>query len=102
MNPYYQDDYCTIYHGDCRDIMPSLPKVDLVLTDPPYGIGENSFRVANRGKLAKTTDYGSFDWDKKPIEQDLINSLFIAWKVAVFMGWKLLFRASIKMLACLG
>jgi len=38
VNPYYQDDYCTIYHGDCRDIMPSLPKVDLVLTDPPYGV----------------------------------------------------------------
>ena len=36
MNPYYQDDYCTIYHGDCREILPSLPKVDLVLTDPPY------------------------------------------------------------------
>ena len=46
MNPYYQDDYCTIYHGDCRDIMPSLPKVDLVLTDPPYGIGfRSNYRI---------------------------------------------------------
>jgi len=39
MKPYYQDDWVTIYHGDCRDILPELPKVDLVLTDPPYGIG---------------------------------------------------------------
>ena len=39
MKPYYQDDSCTIYHGDCREILPTLPKVDLVLTDPPYGIG---------------------------------------------------------------
>ena len=39
MKPYYQDDYCTIYHGDCLDIMPHLEPVDLVLTDPPYGIG---------------------------------------------------------------
>ena len=37
--PYYQDDWVTIYHGDCREILPELPKVDLVLTDPPYGIG---------------------------------------------------------------
>ena len=37
MIPYYQDESVTIYHGDCRDILPSLPKVDLVLTDPPYG-----------------------------------------------------------------
>ena len=29
----------TIYHGDCRDILPSIGKVDLVLTDPPYGVG---------------------------------------------------------------
>lgn len=36
--PYYQDDAVTIYHADCRDILPHLPKVDLVLTDPPYGL----------------------------------------------------------------
>jgi DNA modification methylase len=38
LTPFYQDDYATIYHGDCREILPQLPKVDLVLTDPPYGI----------------------------------------------------------------
>lgn len=39
--PYYHDEKygITIYHGDCREILPELPKVDLVLTDPPYGIG---------------------------------------------------------------
>lgn len=36
MKPYYQDDSCTIYHGDCREILPALDPVDLVLTDPPY------------------------------------------------------------------
>ena len=36
--PYYQDDAVTIYHADCRDILSELPKVDLVLTDPPYGV----------------------------------------------------------------
>lgn len=30
---------CHLYLGDCREILPHLPKVDLVLTDPPYGIG---------------------------------------------------------------
>ncbi len=38
LNPYYQDEAVTIYHGDCREILPDLPKVDLVLTDPPYGV----------------------------------------------------------------
>jgi len=36
MTPYYEHAGITIYHGDCREILPTLPKVDLVLTDPPY------------------------------------------------------------------
>jgi len=37
--PYYQDEHCTIYHGDCRDVLPSLEygSVRLLWTDPPYG-----------------------------------------------------------------
>jgi site-specific DNA-methyltransferase (adenine-specific) len=34
--PYYQEDWITIYCGDCRDILPKLEPVNLVLTDPPY------------------------------------------------------------------
>lgn len=42
MKPYYQDEQSTIYCGDCLEILPQLPKVDLVLTDPPYGCGRSS------------------------------------------------------------
>lgn len=44
MKPYYDEGGITIYHGDCREIIPMLPKADLVLTDPPYNakdIGPN-------------------------------------------------------------
>ncbi len=38
MNPYYEHGGITIYHGDCREILPQLSHVDAVLTDPPYAI----------------------------------------------------------------
>ncbi len=41
MKPYYEEAGITIYNCDCREILPTLPKVDLVLTDPPYGIALN-------------------------------------------------------------
>ncbi len=36
--PYYKEDGITIYCADCHDILPYLEPVDLVLTDPPYGV----------------------------------------------------------------
>ena len=48
--PYYRDDAVTIYHGDCRAILPALDVVpDLVLTDPPYGVKERTDR-ASKGR----------------------------------------------------
>lgn len=40
IKPYYEEPGITIYHGDCRDILPHLEPVDLVLTDPPYNLGK--------------------------------------------------------------
>lgn len=42
--PYYDFGGITIYHGDCREILPELEResVDLVLTDPPYGTSNNT------------------------------------------------------------
>lgn len=38
MTPYYSDDSVTLYHGDCREIWPTLQlEPDLVIADPPYG-----------------------------------------------------------------
>lgn len=45
MKPYYEQDGIVIFHGDCRDILPTLEpgSIDLVLTDPPYGVGMTAF-----------------------------------------------------------
>ena len=41
VKPYYDHAGIQIWHGDCREILPGLPLVDLVLTDPPYGAGKD-------------------------------------------------------------
>ena len=53
--PYYQHAGITIYCADCRDVLPHLPKVDLCLTDPPYGIG--FVHGDGGGKLASSTRF---------------------------------------------
>lgn len=37
--PYYQSESITLYHGDCREVLPTLMPVETCLTDPPYGLG---------------------------------------------------------------
>ncbi len=44
MKPYYQDGVVAIYQGDCREVLPHLPKADLVLTDPPFFIRVDHFQ----------------------------------------------------------
>lgn len=36
MRPYYEDGVVTIYHGDCRDVLPELPAPDAIVTDPTW------------------------------------------------------------------
>ena len=40
LKPYYEHGGIIIYNNDCRNILPQINCVDLVLTDPPYGIGK--------------------------------------------------------------
>lgn len=59
---------------------------DLAIVDPPYGIGQNAFRAKSRSKLAKTTDWGSFDWDKEPPPPEYFKELFRVSKNQIIWG----------------
>jgi DNA modification methylase len=63
MTPYYEEEGITIYHGDCREILPQLEPVDLVLTDPPYGIGDK-MQGGTWGAAEKYADFRR--WDVAP------------------------------------
>jgi len=61
MTTYYENELVTIYHGDCLEILPELPKVDLVLTDPPYGIDYKTPLPNNTDWGYIANDTGDFD-----------------------------------------
>jgi DNA modification methylase len=89
MIPYYEQDGITIYHGDCREILPGLGPVDLVLTDPPYGIGADKNLRANKqhGKaVAPSRDYGTASWDDKPPPRWLLEQAIEKAQYAIVWG----------------
>lgn len=63
----------TLYLGDCLEILPTLPKVDAVITDPPYGIGAASRNFAN-GTNSNPALYGS-GWDAQPPSKEKLEMI---------------------------
>ena len=86
MKPYYQDDYVTIYHGDCREILPGLPKVDLVLTDPPYGIDIARIGQVGGSVLAENTPHIASDWDASRLSPKQVGLLLAAGEMHMVFG----------------
>ena len=65
IQPYYDRDGITIYHGDCLDVLPTLEAgiVALVLTDPPYNVSEEGSDIRHLGgDVAQRRDFG--EWDR--------------------------------------
>ena len=95
MKPYYDHAGITIYHGDCREILPEIrgpyphPTRTLVLTDPPYGIGADKNKRANKrhGNAAVASkDYGAGDWDNEPPSDLTLIQVIQAGEFAIIFG----------------
>ena len=57
MKPYYQDEWVTIYHGDCRDVLPSMA-CDSVVTDPPYKLSQEYSSSVDADNLVAVASIG--------------------------------------------
>lgn len=94
--PYYHDEKSgiTIYNADCRDILPYLPKVDLVLTDPPYGMEyKSNWSAVWRQKKAIAND-SKFPLWVFDIEPSIATFVWCRWdnlyelpKPKSFIAW---------------
>ena len=102
MTPYYSHGGVVIYHSDCMAAMTELAPhygerpFDLLLTDPPYGIGEAAKNHASRGgrtmfggkrgKPTPSTDYGRSDWDNRPANEAVALARSLCRSQIIFGG----------------
>lgn len=77
-NPYYADDAVALIHADCRDVLPTLGRFDLLLTDPPYGIG-----IANNPFRQK---FKRQSWDNDVPPKELLNSVIHLCDKSIIWG----------------
>jgi DNA modification methylase len=85
VQPYYSENGIEIWHADCREVLPLLASVDLVLTDPPYGISYASGMTGHHGGTALPGIKGDADASLRDAVLDAISCpaiVFGSWKVA--------------------
>ena len=81
----------TLYLGDCLEILPTLPKVDAVVTDPPYGLSIDKQMAASSGTKsgamkARKGDYIATGWDDQPMSREVADILMAISDVQIFWG----------------
>ena len=90
IEPYYSHAGITIYCADCRDVLPHLPKMDLCLTDPPYGIkmsqGFEGFEgFGGFGEPIARKQYPD-TWDDKRPSDDLLRLVIASANSSIIWG----------------
>ena len=75
----------TLYRGDCLEILPLLPKVDAVVTDPPYGIGKDGQKRTTGGHGGRK-GYEFLGWDKERPDPEIFALLLASAEQHVIWG----------------
>ncbi|MFH2109041.1 MAG: site-specific DNA-methyltransferase [Patescibacteria group bacterium] len=95
--PFYEDEYTKIYNMDCLTGMIALRPFDVIVTDPPYGIGaarngttggdvgfkKNGERSRN---IVKVKDYGKQEWDIKKLPRIYLELMKYVSRHQVIFG----------------
>lgn len=84
MKPYYDEDGITIYHGDCREVLPGLVEVDMVFTSPPYNLCGDGQRPSGGDWSRLIEGYDDYT-------DDLSHADYVVWQKGVLTAcWDVL------------
>ena len=75
----------TLYLGDCLDILPTLDRVDAVITDPPYGINKDG-QVKTKGGHGGRKAYEFLGWDGERPQKEIFDLMLEKASVHVIWG----------------
>jgi site-specific DNA-methyltransferase (adenine-specific)/modification methylase len=71
----------TLYLGDCREILPTLDRVEAVITDPPYGIS-----ITKSNRISKERGFSADSWDDEPIGEAHLSLMQAASAKHLYWG----------------
>lgn len=74
-----------LWLGDCREILPTLPKVDAVITDPPYGINKDGQKETTGGHGGRK-EYEFLGWDSVRPDAEVFRLILAAAEKHVIWG----------------
>jgi DNA modification methylase len=85
VKPYYADDHVVLYHARWEDVPPDLLRADVLVTDPPYGIGRDGQKQTTGGNGGRKA-YPFMGWDADRPSRSSFDRLLSGVCYAVIWG----------------
>lgn len=83
--PFYQDASVTLYNCDCRELLPSLGRFDVLLTDPPFGLGNRGW-AGIPSKWQKLAGVKPTRWDDETPDLETIQAMVDMCETSIIWG----------------
>jgi site-specific DNA-methyltransferase (adenine-specific) len=96
MSPYYADDHVTLYHARWEDVPPDLLRADVLVTDPPYGIGWSLHAAGRKTKMRGARPHPGIEGDQDTVSRDSFLDAWADRPGVVFGSWRAPFPARLK------
>ena len=89
IDPYYVDEYVTLYHGDCLELADLWTCADVLVTDPPYGIDWKAGCIHYRRSTRSTAESSIVGDSDTGARDDMLSAWGTGRPAVVFGSWRI-------------